>query len=107
MKKLYYRDKCKSLTIREGKLRSIDEIKKILGKKDFRDSGFDVPIRGKLTPRQAVALNKAEEELPSSFDVARVDDIELQEIMEHVARSIENLIVQLEGESCEDLPMHA
>ena len=35
-----------------------------------------------------------------------MDDIELQEIMENAARSMENLIEQLEGESSEDLPMH-
>ena len=66
--------------------------------------GFDVP-RGKPTPRQAVALNKAEEEMPSTCDAARADDIELQEITENVAKSTENLIAQLEDESSEDLPM--
>ena len=63
--------------------------------------GFD----GRPTPRQAVALNKAEEEMSSTSDVARADDIELQEITENVARSTENLIAQLEGESSDDLPM--
>ena len=51
-------------------------------------------------------LNTAEEDMPSMSDVAKVDDIELQEIMENTARSRENLITQLEGESSEDLPMH-
>ena len=37
---------------------------------------------GKLTARQAVMLNKAAEELPSESDITRVDDIELQEIVE-------------------------
>ena len=58
-----------------------------------------------MTPQQATELNKAEEELPSVSDVANADDIELQEITENVARSMENLTVQLEGESFEDLPM--
>ena len=31
-------------------------------------------------------------------DMAKVDDIELQEITENAARSMENLITQLEGE---------
>ena len=35
-----------------------------------------------------------------------MDDIELQEIMENAARSMDNLIEQLECESSEDLPMH-
>ena len=51
-------------------------------------------------------LNKVEEELPSASDVAKADDIELQEITKNAVRSMENLIVQLEGESSEDLPMH-
>ena len=46
-----------------------------------------------------------EEELPSTSDAAKAGDIELQEIMENAARSMENLIKQLEGESSEDLPM--
>ena len=66
--------------------------------------GFDIPS-GKVTARQAVMLNKAEEEMPSMSDIANADEIELQEIMENVARSMENLTVQLEGESSEDLPM--
>ena len=59
---------------------------------------------GKVTPRQAVMLNKAEQELPFTSDVANADEIELQEIMENAARSTKNLIEQLEGESSEDLP---
>ena len=51
-------------------------------------------------------LNGVEEELPSMSDVANADDIELQEIKKNVARSTENLIAKLEGESSEDLPMH-
>ena len=50
-------------------------------------------------------LHKAKEEMPSMSDVANVDDIELQEITENVARSTENLTVQLEGEFSDDLPM--
>ena len=50
-------------------------------------------------------LNKAEEELPSTSDIANADDIELQEVTENESRSTENLIQQLEGESSEDLPM--
>ena len=43
-------------------------------------------------------------ELPSTTDVDRAYDIELQEITGNVVRSMENLIAQLEGS--EDLPMH-
>ena len=54
----------------------------MLGKNRLPDLGFDVPSG--LTPRQAIALNKAEEEMPSMSDVAHLDDTELQEIMENV-----------------------
>ena len=57
--------------------------------------GFNVP-KGP-TVKQAAALNKAKEELPSMSDIAKGDDIELQEITENASRSM--------GESSEDLPM--
>ena len=75
-----------------------------IGKEGLRDLGFDI-ARGKITAQQAEILNRVEEELPSTSDVAKADDIELQEIIENVARSMENLIAQLESESCKDLPM--
>ena len=56
-------------------------------------------------PQQSVILNRVDEELSSMSDIARPYDIELQEITENVARSMENLIEQLEGESSEALPM--
>ena len=51
-------------------------------------------------------LNRVEKEQPSTSDVAKADDIELQEIMDNVARSTENLVKQLEGTYSEILPMH-
>ena len=57
--------------------------------------GFDVPS-GKQTPQQSVILNKTEEGLPSTSDVANADDIKLQDITENAVRSTENLIKQLE-----------
>ena len=62
----------------------------ILGKNRLHNLGFDIP-RGKVTAREAVMLNKAAEELPSESDIAKADDIELQEITENASRSIENL----------------
>ena len=50
-------------------------------------------------------INVVEEKLPSASDVAKADDIELQEIKENTVRSTDNLIKQLEGEFSEDLPM--
>ena len=63
--------------------------------------GFDVP-KG-LTPQQSVILNEVEEKLPSAPDVYKADKIELQEIIESTAKSMEDLITQFEGE--ETLPM--
>ena len=76
-------------------------IANILGKNRLCNLGFDIP-RGKLTARQAVMLNKAQEELTSESDVDKAGDIELHEI----AKSTEKLISQMsqtEGE--EKLPM--
>ena len=44
-----------------------------------------------------------EEEIPSTSDVAKADDIEHQEITESATKSMENLITQFEGQ--ETLPM--
>ena len=93
--KLYYIDKKASLMIKGGTLRSFGLL----------NLGFDIPVDGKVTARQAIMLNKAEEEMPSRSDVDKVDNIELQEITENMVRSTENLTVQFEGESSEDLPM--
>ena len=48
-------------------------------------------------------LNKVEGELPSMSDLAKTDEIELQEITENAARNMENLIKQSEGQ--DTLPM--
>ena len=63
-------------------IRSAGEIIDILGKNRLRSLGFIV-AKGKVTARQAVLLNRVGEELPSTSDVANVDDIELQEITEN------------------------
>ena len=91
---LYFRDKSKPLTTREGKLRTVKETGKILGDGGLRDLGFKVP-KGKVTARQAIMLNKVEEELPSVSDVDKAGDIELHEITENASRTSENLNQQL------------
>ena len=87
---LYFRDKSKPLTTIEGKLQDLD---------------LNVP-KGKVTARQALILNEAEEEMPSASDIDKAGDIELQEI----AKSMENLISQMSQtdnsvEGGETLPM--
>ena len=71
-------------------LKSVGMLADILGKGGLRNLGFDIP-RGKVTARQAVMLNKAAEELPSESDITRVDDIELQEIVEKASGIISQI----------------
>ena len=105
MQRLYFKGRDEPLTSKYGKLKTFSKLKSILDKNRLCDLGFDVPM-GKVTPQQAVMLNRVEEEMPSTSDIAKADDIELQKITKNVARSMENLIAQLEGESSEDLLMH-
>ena len=73
---LYYRGKNEPLTT-EKKLKSVGMIADILGKNRLHNLGFDIP-KGKLKVRQAVMLNRVKEELPSTSDITKADDIELQ-----------------------------
>ena len=86
---LYYRGKRKPLTTK-GVLKSVGIFVDILGKGGLRSLGFDIP-RGKLTARQAVMLNKTQEELPSESDITGANDIELQEIAEKASDLISHL----------------
>ena len=101
-RRLEFKDKRKPLTTREGKIRMVKEIRKILGDGGLRELDFNVP-KGKVTAQQAILLNVVEEEQPSASDIAKVNDIELQKIAENAKRSIENFNQQLEGS--EDLPI--
>ena len=87
---LYFRDKSKPLTTRDGKLRTTKQIKKILGYGGCHDLDFNIP-KG-VTAKQAIMLNKVEEEIPSVSDVDKAGAIELQEI----AKSLEDLIFQID-----------
>ena len=95
---LYYIGRNKHLTY-GGTLRMAKELNWIWGDRRLRKLGFNIP-KGKVTAEQAVMLKRVEEELSSESDVAKADDIELQEI----AKSTEDLIAQFEGQ--ETLPMH-
>ena len=74
----------------------VGEIAEILGKNRLCNLGFDIP-RGQVTAQEAVALNEAEKEMPSASDIAKVDDIELQEITENASKSMEDLISQMKN----------
>ena len=86
---LYYLGSRKPLTT-EGKLKSVGMIADILGKNRLRRLGFNIPV-GRITARQAVMLNKAAEELPSESDITKVDDTELQEIVEKASGIISQI----------------
>ena len=86
---LYYISNRKPL-MTERKLKSVGMIADILGKNRLRRLGFNIPV-GKITAWQAVMLNKAAEELPSESDIARADDIELQEIAEKASDIISQI----------------
>ena len=84
-----------SLTTGGGKLRLVSTIVGILDKEGLCNLGFDIPRNSEVMVRQAIMLNRVEEELPSTSDV------ELQEIMD-------DLIAQFDeppGDSFEH-PLH-
>ena len=89
---------------RNGELRDFGVIANRLGIRELRKMGFSISETN-LKPQDVLELIEKQVELPSAFDLAKADDIELQKITENAARSIENHTEQLEGGSSEDLPM--
>ena len=100
---LYFKGRDKPLT-RKGRLKLYKTLIRILGKNRIYNLGFNVS-GWTLSRKQAVALNKAQEEMPSAFDVDKAGDIELQEIVENASKSTENLNQQVQEEPTKDLPM--
>ena len=74
----------------EGKLKSVGMFVDILGKNRLRKLGFNIPV-GKVTAQQVVMLNKVAEELPSESDITKLDDKELQEIVEKASGIISQI----------------
>ena len=74
---LYFKGGDEPLTNEYGNLKTFSKLKNILGKNRLCDLGFDVP-KSKVTPQQAVMLNRVEEEMPSTSNIAEANDIELQ-----------------------------
>ena len=77
---LYFKGRDEPLT-RKGHLKPYKSLIRILGRNRIYNLGFDVS-EWPLSRAQAVALNKAQEELPSASDITGADDIELQKIAE-------------------------
>ena len=101
---LYYKGNINPLTTKKWMLRMVGVLADRLGKEALCDLSFDVPV-GRITARQFMASYRAGSQLPSTSDITRADDIELQEIAEKASRSIENLNQQVQEESTEDLPI--
>ena len=78
---LYFKSRDEPL-MRKGRLKQYKSLTRILGKNRIYNLGFDVSEQP-LSRKQAVAPNKAQEELPSASDITKADDIELQEIAEN------------------------
>ena len=68
-----------------------------LGKNRFRYLGSTyLGVKYGLTDCNTEQSGK---KLPSASDIAKADDVELQEIMENAARSMEDLVTQLHDQT--------
>ena len=80
--------------MRKGHLKPYKSLIRILGKNRIYNLGFNLS-EWPLSRAQAVALNIAQEELPSASGITGADDIELQEIAEKALKSTEDIISQI------------
>ena len=85
----YFKGRDEPLT-RKGHLKPYKSLIRILGKNKIYNLGFDIS-EWPLSRKQAVALNKAQDDLPSASDITGVDDIELQEIAEKASGIISQI----------------
>ena len=80
--RLYYRGK--PLMNRNGELKTIGVIADTLGIRGLREMGYNI-TKTNLKPRFVLDLLEKQAELPSSYEIAKADDIELEEIAEKVS----------------------
>ena len=93
--RLYY--KGKPLTNRNGELKMIGVIADTLGIRGLREMDYNIP-KINLKPRFVLDLMEKRAELPSSSEIAKADEIELEEIV----KSTEDLISQLNEQTQTD-----
>ena len=93
--RLYY--KGKPLMNRNGELKTIGIIVNTLGIRGLREMGYNI-TKTNLKPRFVSELFEKQAELPSSSEIAKADEIELEEI----AKSTEDLIFQINNQSQTD-----
>ena len=77
--RLYY--KGKPLMNRNGELKTIGVIADTLGIRGLREMGYNID-KTNLKPRFVLGLLEKQAKLPSSSEIAKADDIELEEIAE-------------------------
>ena len=90
---LYFKGRDEPLT-KKRRLKPYKSLIRILGKNRIYNLGLDIS-EWPLSRKQAVSLNKAQEELLSASDITKADGIELQEIADKASKSTEDLIFQI------------
>ena len=81
--RLYY--KGKPLMNRNGELKTIGVIPDTLGIRGLREMGYNI-TKANLKPRFVLDLLEKQAELPSSSEIAKADDIELEEIADIISQ---------------------
>ena len=82
---------------RNGELKAIGIIADTLGIRGLREMGYNI-TKTNLKPQFVLDLLEKQAELPSSSEIAKVDEIELEEI----AKSTEDLIYQINEQTQTD-----
>ena len=93
--RLYNRGK--PLMNRNGELKTIGVIADTLGIRGLQEMGYNI-TKANLKPRFILDLLTKQAELPSPSEIAKADEIELEEI----AKSTEDLIFQMNNQSQTD-----
>ena len=93
--RLYYRGK--PLMNRNGELKTIGVIADTLGIRGLREMGYNI-AKTNLKPRFVLDLLEKQAELPSLSEIAKADEMELEEI----AKSTEDLIYQVNEQTQTD-----
>ena len=91
--RLYY--KGKPLMNRNGELKTIGIIADTLGIRGLREMGYNI-TKTNLKPRFLLDLLEKQAELPSSSEIAKADDIELEEIAEKASDIISQMSRQIQ-----------
>ena len=86
--RLYYKEK--SLMNRNGELKTIGIIADTLGIRGLREMGYNI-TKTNLKSRFVLDLLEKQAELPSSSEIAKADDIELEEIAEKASDIISQI----------------